>query len=230
MKINHKFPPPDKIFINEVKTLMFLKDNPRIRTDFTRLSSDAYDYCCTLAGKNRREPPLAFHSQFPIHTERGEAIARVGAQIVTEEGNDSLVTYYLVICKSKRGRMNLLRKYHFDYTLPGAKSRQPHPVFHLQYAGGTVPGLEGLSDEHMSTWLSEPRIYFMPMSLALLINLTLKEFPNESNAKLRESREWRSLIIYNERLLMEPYFNACHAFILGRSADRLFTNDFFYGN
>jgi hypothetical protein len=232
MRINDKFPPPHEMLLNEIKTLAFLKDTNSIQTRFVKLAADAYSYYFAVADRSKQPPAFAFESQFAIQTQKGEAVAHIGAQIVTDEADEtkySLVTYYLAVGKTKRGKMQLIRKYHFDYALPDTTHRQPHPVFHLQYAGRAAPALKELNDEHLFVWLDEPRIYFMPMSLALLINLILKEFPDENNTKIRESGEWRGLIRRNEDLLIKPYCDVCHAFIKGRKGSELFINDFCYG-
>jgi hypothetical protein len=79
-------------------------------------------------------------------------------------------------------------------------------------------------------WLSEPRLCCMPISLALLVNLILKEFPDEKNSKLIERSEWRDLVKKNEELILSPFFEECRKFFSKNENNKLFLNDFYYGN
>ena len=146
--------------------------------------------------------------------------------------NNILDTTSLYVAICKKGDPKPLRKYHFDYAPSALSHRQPHPVFHLQYAGKLPPRLRDMDidDSHMEPWLSEPRLCYFPMSLALLINLVLKEFPDDNNVKLTETWEWRQLVKKNEDLILRPFFKGCQTFFSQDKRGKLFINDFYYGN
>ncbi|MBU1181717.1 MAG: hypothetical protein KKF00_06070 [Proteobacteria bacterium] len=137
-----------------------------------------------------------------------------------------ILTYYFMICDTEK----VIRKFHFDYTPENISKNVSHPVFHLQYPGDLSEHLQSLklAHEHLECGLSEPRIPFIPMSLALTINLLLKEFRNRETNSAVEDRTWRALIKTNENLLLSTYFKECNRFFLVSSGDSLFTNDFCY--
>ncbi len=86
----------------------------------------------------------------------------------------------------------------------------------------------------MDVWLSEPRLFYFPMSLALLINIVLMEFPDNKNKEFIATDEWRSVIRKNENLILRPFFEACHEFFPRKGQEQknqpLFINDFYYDN
>lgn len=231
MKIDEWYPKPKDILDCELETLKFLTENPVINSYFSKLYSDAYQYYTRI--KNDQRLKFNFESELQISMEGREGHAHIGANIMLiDKNNYEGISYSLAICNNDKPKARLLRRYHFDYALPSLLRRQPHPVFHLQYAGKLSPRLQSLNLEHqhIDAWLSEPRLCYSPMSLALLINMIFKEFPNETNIKLSESSEWRNLIRKNENLLLAPFYKICHNFISTRTSQKLFVNDFYYGN
>lgn len=232
MKIDEGYPVPRKHKENELATLQYIKDNDIFWQSYPTLANDANQSFI----KFQKAPSLSFSSSLEICLDRKSGkvgVAHLGSDIVTKDDQYEQVSYSLAICS--RDNERLLRKYHFDYALPDEKRRQPHPVFHLQYAGGLSGHLmvQIREHKHIDSWLSEPRLFFMPLSLALLINVVLKEFPdgNGINMRIIERREWRELIKKNEKLFLVPYFRSCHNFMNSiNNVGKLLTNDFYYGN
>jgi hypothetical protein len=70
-------------------------------------------------------------------------------------------------------------------------------------------GLRQTQLENMQMKLSEPRIFYWPMSLALLIDMALHEFPDARSASFRATPEWQSIIRDNEALLLRPFYEKC---------------------
>jgi hypothetical protein len=231
MRIDDGYPSPSKLKKNELETLQYIKDSIIFHSYYATLANDASTNYFQLQNASS----LKFISQMDIcFDQRSRRIgnAYIGLDIGSRDDQYSQVSYTLAICSKDRSRHRLLRKFHFDYALPGVPSRQPHPVFHLQYAGGLFGPLRDLNIQHahLDAWLSEPRLSFMPMSLALLINIVFKEFPDENAIKVIERAEWRELIRKNEKFLLVPYFKCCHNFMNAlNDLGKLLTNDFYYG-
>jgi hypothetical protein len=231
MNIDRSYPTPKQLIANEIKTIEFLKDKTQIREYYPQLYTDASTY----HSRNYREiqsrtlRQFIFESHVDIMLNRRKGTCYIGAKITTIGNRYDCHSYFIALRKVEN--LRLLRKYHFDYTACGVPHRQPHPVFHIQYPGELSPKLEELSlvDRHLDSWLSEPRLSYTPMSLALLINLAFKEFPSEHSMKFIEMSEWRDLIRINEKLLLEPYYLDFHRFIISSHTNRLITNDYCYG-
>lgn len=235
MKIDEKYPEPKEFKRNELFTLEFFRNDSNLIEMFPTLVADAYQYYTFI--KKASDTIFNFESELEIQingtTGKTRGKAHIGGKFFEDPKKKFLApSYYMAICKVESTPHRLIRKYHFDYILPGLVRRQPHPVFHLQYAGELSPRLLRLNLEHnhMDTWLSEPRLVFMPMSLALLVDIVLKEFPDERTEKVIERSGWRDLIRKNENLLLAPYFRCCNLFLSGNKTDHLFINDFCYGN
>jgi hypothetical protein len=164
--------------------------------------------------------------------------ATIEQPTATTYGN---ISYALVVCRirsralsSTNPKLSILRKFHFDIVANvSASRRQQHPISHLQYCGDMIPLMRsiGLRDEQLQTLhetLSEPRIFFWPMSLALLIDMALHEFPNIESAKFRAKSEWRRLIRNSEVLVLRPFYQKCVDVITtGEDRDRILADEFY---
>jgi len=230
MKINDCVPELEELIKFDKTTLSFLRDHCFYYSDLSGLASDASAYYLKL--KNCTKTKFQFDSEFLVDlSEHKKGTAHIGANFFLEGSQFEGISYFLAI-RDNEPRARLLRKYHFDYTSPSTKRKQPHPIFHLQYAGELSPRLSALDLDctHLDSWLEVPRLFYTPMTLALLINMILKEFPNRENEKLIETSEWRHLIRKNEDHFLAPYFEKCHSFISNRTNQRLFINDFYYAS
>lgn len=232
MRIDEGYPSPGALKRNELETLRYIKDSTVFQSFYRTLADDASTYYFQLQNASS----LKFVSQIDICLDPRSGKmgnAYIGFDIDSRNGRYSQVTYSLAIISKDRTHHRLLRKFHFDYALPDVPGRHPHPVFHLQYGGGIFAPLTQLrlKHAHLDHWLSEPRLCFMPMSFALLINIVFKEFPEQKAINLIERSEWRELIRKNEKLFLIPYFKSCHTFMNAlNDLGKLLTNDFYYGN
>ncbi len=187
----------------ELATLNFLKSNATIQARFSQLSNDAnlayhriekasggYDFesfvDVTLEGQNRR--------------------VFLGGRVEVKNNAHDNISYYLGVSKYRSRGCKLIRKIHFDY--------QPHsghgekPIFHLQYGGELSPLLKAFNcnDQLLQSYESKPRIPFMPMSLALLINILLFESQDLACSQVSGRREWQDLVTTNESTFWSPFF------------------------
>ncbi len=96
-----------------------------------------------------------------------------------------------------------------------------------------VPGMRdmGCQEEQlkqMHPWLSEPRVFFWPMSLALLVDMTLREFPDSDSLRFRQTREWRGIVRNQEILVLRPFYEKCVQ-ITGSAPgnDRILADEFY---
>lgn len=238
MKIDNRYQNPDEIIDCEFSTLAFFRREFFKYEKLLELAKDADNYYGAKSGnfKNRVSMEFDFESAIDIKIDGKDGVAHLGALIEIKNKNKiKRITHCVAIRKKEETK--LLRKYHFDYEpfdeeQSGISNRQPHPMFHIQYAGKLTPKLHamGIDDTNMDTWLSEPRLCYFPFSLALLINLILMEFPDENYRKLTEKSEWRKLVKDNENLILKPFFENCRDFFFHNDAGKLFINDYYYGN
>ncbi len=231
MNMSSIFPEPIKLFQNEVNTLNRIKNSPIFKRHFKRLVSDADDYLLRINKLMQKKTLTEFHfcsliNDLTIDGKCGSA--HIGAVITTTKNSYDHLSYDIALCNDTKW----IRKFHFDYSPENIKKRGRHPIFHLQYPGELSKHLLKLKlqHDHLDSSLSEPRISFTPMSLALTINLILKEFPDERTHQAVEDKTWRELIKTNEAVFLAPYFKRCNTFFLTPSNNTLFTNDFCYGS
>lgn len=220
------YPKPADLVRNEVKVLEYLRHNPyinQVHSDFARHANHYYQR--SRSAKNGFE----FASHLDLwHTAIGgkrQAGARANIRLAlaslveVESANEyGNISHCLAVLRRRaNGKYTILRKFHFDVSVgnekPGGRL-QRHPRFHLQYCGEMVPYMKGLglSDTQLSQlhpWLSEPRLFYTPMSLALMLDMSLREFPDSDSAKFRATGEWRGIVHEHESAMLSPFFQKC---------------------
>jgi hypothetical protein len=210
MSINRNHPTSLAFKKNEVNTLELIVTRKLLK-EFTDLDEKVkyayYNYKdrTTLAAKD-----FVLHADFemPIETKRHKVI--IGANVI---GDFTIASYFLAVC-GKNKSLKLIRKFHFDYAHPRIATKQPVPVFHLQYGGKMTDemGALGITDKKIDPWLSVPRLNYQPINLALLLDMIFCEFRTVQTKKITEDPDWKSMIKKNEELMICPYHNAISDF------------------
>lgn len=252
MELVDFYPSPDALQASELSVLDFLRNNTYINERHPQVAIDAN----TSYPSNKRScSGFEFHSHFDMSNEsmrsnreahggqdRPESNARliVSVLIRAEKNAFQNVSYCLSVCRIESGppvpRLTILRKFHFDVAVASKAAghrRLPHPRCHLQYCGEMYPYMAklGCSEnqlDEMHPWLSEPRMFFWPMSLALLIDMALHEFPDQGSAKFRADSYWRHLVRSQERLVLRPFYEKCIEVIADARGQKRTLADAFY--
>jgi len=135
----------------------------------------------------------------------------VGGLASRSQGAIDNISYFLSITREQNDRKRVIRKYHFDYTPPSSRRRTPQPMFHLQLPGELPSEMDadGYVVKHLCPGLSEPRVLYFPMSLALTLHLAFSEFRGPDTEGIRKDGTWRNLIKRDESALWKPYMKAC---------------------
>jgi hypothetical protein len=252
MDLTDFYPPPGDLLKSELSVLDYLRFNPYIKESHPQVAEAAGIYYPKNKGS---QSGFVFHSYFDIwHAPLGSETAAAGSQrrpkpnarltvsalIELRKCAFANVSYCLSVCRiestSPCARVTILRKFHFDVTVAGElieRRFQQHPQCHLQYCGKMVPYMEEVGCratqlEQMHPWLSEPRIFFWPMSLALLIDMALHEFPDQGSAKFRADSYWRGLIRKQEALVLRPFYEKCVEIIRDSGGENRTLADAFY--
>lgn len=231
MELLDFYPSPNDLIKSELTILNHLRADPYIKeahSEFARHASMYYE-------RNREGHSRSFEfvSYFDVwhaamhRQKQGSAKQRkrtpnvrllFAVRIELDKQAFTNVTYCLTVCRIHHAtRITILRKFHFDIATGSAKSErrlQQHPRSHLQYCGKMVPQMATMGCREaqlveLQPWLSEPRIFFWPMSLALLIDMALHEFPDERSKRFREQPEWRSLVRKQEDLVLRRFYQKC---------------------
>jgi hypothetical protein len=227
--VHHKYVPFVK---NELKTLNFIASNPTISSRFKNLSLHAkqvYDKFIGYKDRDILTKDFDFGTDFDIEIDKKNRRIVVECILTTEY---RLASYALTICKKNVSPYAVVRKFHFDYAIPNNQETQPKPVYHIQYGGEVTPKLASLkiSVDHLNPWLSSPRIFSVPMTLALLLDLVFCEFRTADTIKITDDGRWRDLIVQNERFLLTPYFSNFLNFVENRHKANFLIRDFNYGH
>lgn len=243
MELADFYPLPQQLVENEITVLGRLMDNPFLRREHPNFADDArryYERYRSLKDGFQFWSYLdVYHAQMP---KRGKTIrgrnqpnARLFIGSVIEVNGKAYrnISYCLIVCRLKPTQPAVLRKFHFDVvsTVGDNARRQQHPRCHLQYCGGMPPfdiGITKAQLQNMHMDLDEPRIFFWPMSLALLLDMTLHEFPNFESAKFRATPEWRGIIRQNEALILRRFYQGCIDVIVDHAHQNKTLSDAFY--
>ena len=241
MQLAEFYPSPKDLIQSEVSILEYLRGNRYIKEKHPQFAVDAENYYARY--KDSRSG-FEFHSYFDVwHAPvkgrlKPNARLTLSARIELEGRKLTNVSYCLSVCRIQstdpRARMTILRKFHFDVTVATTQQRrQEHPQCHLQYCGEMVPymttiGCRANQLDQMHPSLSEPRILFSPMSLGLLIDMALHEFPDQNSAKFREDSYWRGLLRKQEDLILRPFYEKCVEVIKNTNRENRTLADAFY--
>lgn len=190
--------------MNEINTLAYISSRGFFDNDFGELASSiSATYNRYRNVKLKNDVNFNFISDFELEIEKKNRRVVIHAQVL---GNYEYTTYSLGICEDSS--LELIRRFHFDYVHNNSGSKQKIPVSHLQYGGKSGPGFDGknFNTNKIENWLSQPRLNFSPINLALLLDLTFCEFRTEKTEKIVENSDWRSLIKDNEIFLLKNYY------------------------
>jgi len=179
----------------EKKLLYYLKNRPSAYDIATAASKS-----CNSFGDDGYIFEASWHVE---HGNGGLEITVAGNIEINREGEFTFYSYVLCVCKDNV----LLRKYHYDYECNRGRDK---PMFHLQYGGLPLPSLASYGGvEELSAWLSEPRLFYTPMSLALILEQVFLEFPNDITNKIQQDNSWKGHVRESQKALLAPYFELC---------------------
>ncbi len=240
MDLGEFYPGADELIKHEMAVLQHLRNDPYIKDKHSQVATHAAQY---LAKGMTTRSGLEFFSWLDVsHGQRTtgrRAIPNIrlvlGAVIERQGLSYGNVSYCLAVCKTPPS-LAILRKFHFDIVAvagPTQGRRQPHPRCHLQYGGTMIPemvsmGIRPTQLVPLHPSLSEPRIFSWPMSLALLFDLALREFPDARSRQFRGAPEWRSIVRSHEAALLRPFFDKCLQLMRNRDALSPTLADAFY--
>jgi hypothetical protein len=251
MDLSDFYPSPGELVKSELAVLNHLRTDQYIKETHSQFAQHASTYL--YRNRENHSPGFEFVSYFDVwhaavsrqkqrSAKQGKRTPNVrlllAVRIKLNKRAFSNVSYCLTVCRIRSARIIILRKFHFDVTGGSDKSArrsQRHPRSHLQYCGEMVPqmaemGCRETQLNQMHPWLSEPRIFFWPMSLALLIDMALHEFPDERSKKFREKPEWRGLVRRQEDLVLRRFYQKCVDVIVGtQGKNRTLAEAFYVG-
>ncbi len=234
MSINQTHLPFAKFIGNEVATLGVLQGLPHLAENFGNLFTEAFRYYNIYEGKRSQkrldQTTFEFRCNFDLSIENG---IRKFFLECTVSPDFSLTTYMLAICLDDDDETpEIIRKFHFDYAVPQA-DQTAKPVYHLQYGGKITPNMSemGINLEKLQPWLSNPRITYTPMSLAILLDSIFFELRDQNKAanELIERDEWRDLIKHNEEAILKPFFQRINGFFSAHHKSDFLLREFYYG-
>ncbi len=195
----------------ERKTLVLFRNTLCLKPTLRHTGEDAQK---CLGSKNRGV--FAFCTHWDVEYMGEDSRIFLGALVEKTPERDKILemSYYVCIMEGRDAPKKILRKFHFDYVTEAGKKKQPHPRFHLQYGGELPPGMKqwGIEDKHIQALLpkvKQPRIFFAPVTIGLLMNTLFYEFPTDDTNYIKKERAWLNLIRDNERKILVPFYERC---------------------
>jgi hypothetical protein len=195
---------------NEISTIQRIFTHGFFETSYPDLNnaiSSTYSKYKAFENKSSRQNfDFFFVSDFDIEIEGHIHRIIIHAEV---QGNYDFMSYSLGIA-DKNDETELIRRFHFDYDHNKVRQNQKAFISHLQYGGISGQGFTGVnySSAKIEPKLSVPRLNFPPINLALLLDVVLCEFQNDTTKKISEIPEWRSLIFNNEEFVLKNYYDS----------------------
>lgn len=242
MEIADFYPTPREMIVNEVETVKFFTRNPLIQAHV-----NFYGEAQKVFGQSSHNSRgFSFASYFDLHhrsmlgSRKRMDVNKPNVRLIISalvEQNENLsygnISYVLAICRLQSKRSSILRKFHFDLSVTTG-SRQPQPISHMQYCGEMIGVMNDLGYretqlKQLHPKIREPRVFFSPMSLALLVDMALREFADDSfRSKFLGSPEWKNVIRANEELVLKKFYEKCFQIIDKGDRNRPTILDEFY--
>jgi len=191
----------------ERKTLLLLRNDLSKRATFRHTADDAGKALDCTGNK-----AFSFCTHWDIQYMGENCRVFLGAGVEKSPRGDKIyrTSYYVSIVEGTEIPTKILRKFHFDYVTED----KAHPRFHLQYGGELPPAMEtrGVTQDHIKILLPkvrEPRIFYAPMTIGLLMNMLFYEFPNDDVKYAKEQPGWRKIIKENEIKVLKQFYSKC---------------------
>lgn len=149
-----------------------------------------------------------FTATWPVLNGRGVLDITVAVCLQINNDEFEFLSYVLTVAEENKTSKTktLLRKYHYDYEC----KEKEKPAFHLQYGGQPLPSHDNYDGTtELAPWLSEPRLFYTPMSLALLLEQAFLEFPDESTLRVQKDSFWGKHVLRSQAEILHPYFERC---------------------
>jgi hypothetical protein len=229
MSVFDKHPKYTDFISNEIKTLGFIRNQEYLATnnDLISKADTLFQMYRGIKSKHIKNKDFQFECELELIVESKKRRVFLGANV---KSNFSVVSYMLAICESNEKDQNLIRKFHFDFALP-KKGQSPKPVYHIQYGGveSKLMSENSISAAPLFPKISNPRLYGVPVNLAIVLDITFCEFESDETAKIVKNPQWKEFIKNNESFILRPYYERMKEFISnGHSSNRLM-RDFYYG-
>jgi len=166
----------------------------------------------------KQQQIFKFHAYWDTHFVDINSACRLflGVVVRKQTNSDAIenMSYCISVFEGTNEPIKMLRKFHFDYVTVRSDRRQAHPRFHLQYCGGFLPAMStlGISEEIIEPlWpnVNGPRIFFRPMTFALLMNIAFYEFPGGEIDNIRKRGDWQNIVRENEKQILKPFYERC---------------------
>lgn len=242
MEIVDFYPKPADMIANEIETVKCFENSPII-AEYLEFHSEARKVRGQSSTNSRG---FSFASHFDLYHQhmpfspkrknpREKNVRLIFSVLIQQddEHNYGNISYVFAICRLDRKRNSILRKFHFDVSVTKG-TRQPQPMSHLQYCGEMIDVMSNLGYretqlQQLHHKLREPRVFFSPISLALLVDMALREFGSEDlRSKFLNSPEWKKVIRNNEATVLGKFFNKCAEIANSADDKRLTLLDEFY--
>jgi hypothetical protein len=213
---------------NELNTLEYICNRGFFVGNFNELANALYQTYSRYRGL-KKNFDFKFVSDFELQIEKYLHRVILHAEVI---GNYDFTSYSIGIC-GKDNSEELIRRFHFDYVHDKIGIKQKVPISHAQYGGQSGCGFDGRQflTNKIEDWLSEPRINYPPINLALLLDLVFCEFSTEETKKIVEDSDWRSLIKDNEIFIFDHYYRTISDHIHSiRHCKEILVRDICYGS
>ncbi|HTB22626.1 MAG TPA: hypothetical protein VK914_07970 [bacterium] len=210
------FPAVEDVYNLELRTLSFLGKSSRIRDISPEFMRSADQASSILRGRKKsilnshskdEIQMIDFEASFDSTSVRGKTYhVHLGADVRVRASKFSQVSYFIAVAENGK----LFRKVHFDLAQePGARAPLK-PSSHFQIGGELSTTLRSQYSESeysklLQPDLSEPRVFFFPVSLAFSFLILVRDFRVSDFAALSGDEEFRKLMLTCEEKMLTKF-------------------------
>ena len=193
--------PSKSVYLEMAKTTAgFLCRQPEIATSQGELCSEMNKVQNLLMGK--KVHGYRFNVRIQSRIEKQRHSVRIGANVQFQDDALIVQTYWIEVFGSDNNeklKNKVIYRLHFDVAVPGEVNKIDHPIYHIQI-GGKVSDAQ-YATQDMKHW-SVPRIPYVPLSLAMFLEIVLREFGDDIVKKFIKSKEWNNMLLNNQKVML----------------------------
>ncbi len=193
--------PSESVYLGMAKnTAGFLCRQPEIAMSQGELCTAMNTVRISLMGKNVHGYNFSIRLRSKI--EGHWHSVRIGAYVKFKNKALMAQTYWIEVFgseDSEKLKNKVIYRFHFDVAVPGEINKKDHPIYHIQIGGKVSEAQYATQD--MKHW-SIPRIPYVPLSLAMFLEIVLREFGDDVVKRFVKSKEWNNMLLNNQKVML----------------------------
>lgn len=202
--IRYNYPPLAEYLAQEKETIKYLMMRPALNK-YGKFRSDLCGIYDKLRSASTRCITWEFLFETKLEKQEKRHCIKLSGQVKFDERRLTFSSHCIEIFGEvgTKDEGSVIRQMHFDVAFPWEMNKKDHPLYHVQCDGKY--DIDCHKDKN-ACHISLPRIPFYPLSLALFLNMAIKELGPEDLKVLIAVGKWKEIVRSNEDKMIYPFW------------------------